>query len=468
VNRNVTHANGNATPSPQHQHDVSAPAVTPFSLAFVATCPPRQCGIATFTRDLARSILATDATSTVSWAAIDDQRLVQTYGPEVRWRIEQGNPASYRAAAEKLNASDVDVVALQHEFGLYGVWDGGFVDHLEPFLDILRKPLVTTLHTVLPEPYPTQRKAIQRIGDRSTAVVVMAETAMRLLVHEYGLPENRIRVIPHGVPPMLRDDRDEAKATLGLAGHTVVATFGLVDPRKGLEYAIRAMRAVVAEHPDALYLILGRTHPEFVRTSGESYRTELLTLVESLGLSENVRFIDRYLTDEDVVAYLRATDVYVTPYLDPNQITSGTLAYALGAGRAIVSTPYLHAAEVLAEGRGILVDFRSEQALAEGLNRVLGDPELRTALEARAYQYGRHTFWPIVGHCALNLYREAAGLAASALPGSRARYPVNDQQWRPLSAREADGCPTTAGVAAIERSRPLTRETRLESLEKWL
>jgi glycosyltransferase involved in cell wall biosynthesis len=294
----------------------------------------------------------------------------------------------------------------------------------------------------------------------------MAETARRLLVHEYGLRESRIRVIPHGVPPMPPTDQDQAKATLGLAGHTVVATFGLVDPRKGLEYAIRAMQAVAAEHPDALYLILGRTHPEFVHTSGESYRTELTTLVESLGLSENVRFIDRYLTDEDVVAYLRATDVYVTPYLDPNQITSGTLAYALGAGRAIVSTPYLHAAEVLAEGRGILIDFRSEQALADGVNLVLGDSELRMALEDKAYEYGRHTFWPIVGRRALNLYREAAGLASRALPGTSAWYPVNDQQRRPPSEREADGCPTTAGLAAIERSRPRTRETRLESLEK--
>lgn len=440
-------------------------ADAPISIALVATCPPRQCGIATFTSDLARSILAADATACVSWAAIDNPRVVQTYGPEVRWQIEQGNPASYRAAAEKLNASDVDVVALQHEFGLYGGWDGGFVDHLQPFLDVLRKPLVTTLHTVLPEPHPTQRRAIQRIGDRSSAVVVMAETARRLLVREYGLRENRIRVIPHGVPPMPPDDRDQAKANLGLAGHTVVATFGLVDPRKGLEYAIRAMQAVAAEHPDALYLILGRTHPEFVHSSGESYRTELTNMVESLGLSENVRFIDRYLTDEDIVAYLRATDVYVTPYLDPNQITSGTLAYALGAGRAIVSTPYLHAAEVLAEGRGILVDFRSEQGLADALNRVLGDPKLRAELEDKAYEYGRQTFWPIVVHSALGLYRDAVAAATRAFFGSSYRYSLNDPRWqRPRSEREARRGTTAARALGVERSLSQTGGTNLDSL----
>jgi len=451
------------SPAPQAPSPQSEPG-TPISIALVATCPPRQCGIATFSSDLARSIRAADPTASVSWAAIDNPRLVQSYGPEVRWKIEQGNPASYQAAAQALNASDVDVVALQHEFGLYGAWNGGFVDHLEPFLRVLRKPLVTTLHTVLPEPHPSQRRAIQRIGDKSTNVVVMAETARRLLVREYGVPVSRIRVIPHGVPPMPAVDREQAKANLGIAGHTVVATFGLVDPRKGLEYAIRAMQAVVADHPDALYLILGRTHPEFVRTSGESYRTELTTLVESLGLAENVRFIDRYLTNEDVVAYLRATDVYVTPYLDPNQITSGTLAYALGAGRAIISTPYLHAAEVLAEGRGILVDFRSEQALADGLKRVLGDPSLRTQLEDSAYAYGRQTFWPIVVQSALGLYRDAAA-AARTLSVSRYRYSLSDQRWRrPLSERKPYRSITSAGLSDVERSGSGTYGTRRDSL----
>jgi glycosyltransferase involved in cell wall biosynthesis len=436
----------------------------PISIALVATCPPRQCGIATFTSDLARSIVATDAAATVSWAAIDQPWPAQEYGPEVRWRIEQGHPASYRVAAEELNASNVDVVAIQHEFGLYGTWNDAFADHLEPFLEVLRKPVVTTLHTVLPEPHPSHRRALHLIGERSAAVVVMTETARRLLVQEYGVPENRVRVIPHGVPPMPAFDRDRAKAKLGLEGRTVIATFGLVDPRKGLEYAIRAMQAVAERHPKALYLILGRTHPEFVRTSGESYRDELTMLVDSLGLSEHVRFIDRYLAQEDIVGYLRATDVYVTPYVDPNQITSGTLAYALGAGRAIVSTPYLHAAEVLAKGRGILVDFRSEQALAEGVIRVLDDSGLRNDLERNAFDYGRHTFWPIVARRTLNLYRAVASHGSLTVCDTTASYPETGQRWRQRPGeRKAFGGPTPAGVATVERPLPLVPVTRLES-----
>jgi len=460
----VPHSNGSAIPSDQGRYDFRAGGAPPCSIAFVATCPPRQCGIATFTSDLARSIEAVDVAATVSWAAIDQPWAAHEYGPGVRWRIEQGRPASYRAVAEQLNASDVDVVAIEHEFGLYGAWNDGFVDHLEPFFDALRKPVATTLHTVLPEPHSSHRKALQRIGSRSAAVVVMTETARRLLVHEYGFREQRVHVIPHGVPPMPPTDCDRAKDQLGLNGRSVIATFGLVDPRKGLEYAIRAMQEVVARHPEALYLILGRTHPELVRAVGEGYRDKLLGLVDSLRLSEHVQFIDRYLTQGDIVDYLRATDVYVTPYLDPNQITSGTLAYALGAGRAIVSTPYLHAAEVLAEGRGILVDFRSEQALADGVNRVLGEPGLRRELERNAYDYGRHTAWPIVARRTLNLYRVVANRGSVALDGTRAQHPVTGQQWRqPRSKHEANGGPTPVGVAATEGPRPLARDARLES-----
>ena len=466
MNRNGPGLTGSAVLSRQLQldDDFRIRGALPIRIAFVSTCPPRQCGIATFTSDLARSILATDASATVSWAAIDKPWPAHDYGAEVRWRIEQGDPASYRAVAEQLTASNVDVVAIQHEFGLYGTENYGFVDHLEPFFDALSKPVVTTLHTVLPKPHSSHRRALQLIGERSAAVVVMSETARRLLVHEYGLPENRVRVIPHGVPPIPPFDRDGAKAKLGLEGRKVVATFGLVDPRKGLGYAIRAMQPVAERHPEALYLILGRTHPEFVRAWGESYRDELAMLVESLGLSEHVRFIDRYLAQEDIVAYLRATDVYVTPYLDPNQITSGTLAYALGAGRAIVSTPYLHAAEVLAEGRGILVEFRSEKALAEGVNRVLGDSRLRSELERSAYDYGRHTAWPMIARRTLNLYREVTGQSSLALHGARAPYPMTGQRWRqPRSEPQADGGFSAAGLAAVERSRPLARDTMMES-----
>jgi glycosyltransferase involved in cell wall biosynthesis len=248
-------------------------------------------------------------------------------------------------------------------------------------------------------------------------VVVMAETARRLLEDVYGLDGRTIYVIPHGVPSIDPSGAQAAKARLGFGDRTLISTFGLVDPRKGLEYMIGAMRLVAARHPDALYLIAGRSHPELVRREGEAYRERLHALVREHGLEEHAAFVDRYLTDEQVVEYLLATDVYVTPYLDPNQITSGTLSYALGAGKAVISTPYLHARESLAEERGLLVPFRSEAALAEAVLYLLAEPWFKARLERNAYLYGRDMAWPAIGVRTAKLYRAvAAGTAPPATP----------------------------------------------------
>ncbi|HEY3061164.1 MAG TPA: glycosyltransferase family 4 protein [Chloroflexota bacterium] len=379
-----------------------------LSIAFVATCPPRQCGIATFSSDLQKALQAADPSVLIRWAAINEATSIHPYGPQVSWRIRQGDPDSYRAAAEQLNVAAIDVVSLQHEFGLYGTWGDPFEDHLPSFLDVLQKPLVTTLHSVLPDPSPSIRGAVHRIVERSNVVVVMAERARSLLIDDYGVAERDVCVVPHGVPPVQPHGRTRIKEQFGLSGRTIITTFGLVDPRKGLEYMIEAMQAVRRCDPSALYLIVGKTHPELVRREGEAYRRKLWQLVRELGLQKHVEFVDEYLSQAQIVDYLLASDIYVTPYLDPKQITSGTLAYALGAGKAIVSTPYPHAAEVLTDNRGILVPFRSQSALAEATLRILGDPELKQKLEHEAYAYGRETAWPRVGQRMLAILRSAA------------------------------------------------------------
>jgi glycosyltransferase involved in cell wall biosynthesis len=342
----------------------------------------------------------------LSWAAINEENSMRPYGPHVRWSIRQGHSETYERAAEKINDSGIDVVSIQHEFGLYGVWGETFEDHLAPFLETLKKPLVTTLHTMLPAPSPSVREAVQRIGRRSDAIIVMAHRARTILEQEYGIDPAKVRVIPHGVPPTEPHGRRHMKQQLGLQDRSVISTFGLVGPRKGLEHMVRAMTRVMRSHPDALYLIVGKTHPELIRNEGETYRAQLTALVHECGLDGHVAFVDEYLSQRDIVDYLLASDIYVTPYLDPNQITSGTLAYALGAGKAIISTPYLYADEVLAEGRGLLVDFRSERGLADAALRILDNPALKHQMERDAYAYGRRMAWPYIGEHVMDLFRE--------------------------------------------------------------
>jgi len=372
-------------------------------IAFVSTSIPRRCGIATFTADVMAAVKAADPTVRCSVVAIDEPNSARAYGPEVKARIRQREADSYRAAATALNESNVDVVNVQHEFGLYGVWrDGVYEDHLRPFLNELRKPVMTTLHSVPPAPSPSMREAVRTIAARSDEVIVMAHTAARLLVSDYGITKQPV-VIPHGMPAIEPTGRHHLKRKLGMEGRTIISTFGLVDPRKGLEFVIGAMPSIVERRPDALYLIVGQTHPELLKQQGESYRNTLEQAVQELGMSDHIAFVNEYLTKRDIVGYLLATDVYVTPYLDPNQITSGTLAYALGAGKAIVSTPYLHAIEALDDDRGIIVPFRDSAAIADAVKRILDDPELKQRLERRAYAYGRETAWPAVGRRVLAL-----------------------------------------------------------------
>lgn len=366
-----------------------------MDVIFVGTYVPRRCGIATFTHDLFSAVVAADRRVTARIIAIDEPASARPYGPEVVARIRQGDVESYRTAARAANAADV--VNVQHEFGLYGTHrDGVWEDHLVAFLEELRVPAMTWLHTVLPRPERWMHEAVRDICRRSDRIVVMTRTAAALLRDVYGV-EREPLVIPHGVPVVSPVHRAAIKRALGLEGRTVISTFGLLDPRKGIEDVIEAMPEVVAADPTAVYLVIGQTHPEVRKHAGESYRDGLVARAERLGLGRHVSFVDRYLSLRQLVEYLQATDVYVTPYRDPDQITSGTLTYALGSGKAIVSTRYQHAAEVLGEGRGILVDFERPDQIAEAVVRLLRDPAERERLESRAYEFGRTAIWPIVG-----------------------------------------------------------------------
>jgi glycosyltransferase involved in cell wall biosynthesis len=377
-------------------------------IAFLSSAVPRRCGIATFTSDLAAGVVAADPSVRVQFAAIDEPFAARTYGSEVAWRLGQEDPAAFADVALAIGRSPVDVVNIQHEFGLYGTWsDGTYDDHLRVFLDACSKPAVTTFHTVPPAPEPWMRTVLRDATDRSAAVIVMSATGARLLRDVYEISKEPI-VIEHGMPVIEPRGRRRLKRQLAMEDRTLISTFGLVDPRKGLEYVVEALPEILARHPRTLYLVIGQTHPELLKRQGETYRNSLVETARRVGVTDQLRFVNEYLTQREIVEYLLASDVYVTPYLDPGQITSGTLAYALGAGKAIVSTPYLHAREVLAADRGVLVPFRDASAIAGAVTGILEDPLRKRGLEERAYAYGRATTWPAIGAQVLSLMRQVA------------------------------------------------------------
>jgi polysaccharide biosynthesis protein PslF len=387
-------------------------------VAWVSTYPPRECGIGTFTRDLVNGVGTLDPPVTSIVAAINGVGEQYRYEPFVRVQMEEGHPESYIQAAERLNRmKHVDIVCLQHDFGKYGLWQDGFeADYLVPMLQALKLPVVVTLHSVTPHPNDLMRETMQGIARHAQAVVVMANIAKVLLQEDYGLDDEalaKVVQIPHGVPACAGSRNPpslaSAKRALGLNGRQVLSTFGLINEGKGIEYVVEAMPTLVEKYPNLLYLVIGETHPEVRKLRGESYRNDLLARCRTLGLRDHVRFVNRYLSQGELVRYLAATDVYVTPYLARYQITSGTLAYALGCGKAIVSTPYLYAAEALAEGRGILAEFRNAESIANAVDQLLANPDLRRHVEAQAALYGKEMAWSAVAGRYRDLFSQILG-----------------------------------------------------------
>jgi glycosyltransferase involved in cell wall biosynthesis len=362
-------------------------------MLFLGSFPPRECGIATFTKDVVDSFDARFAARSDVIAIEEPGGELRVYPPSVVERLVQTDRTSYARTAAFINEHPSDALNIQHEFGLFGGDDGEWIVDL---IDAVRKPVIVTLHTVLPEPSDHHFETVREICERAQAVVVLSNTGRDILIKRYGVTPEKIWLIHHGVPDVPFRETGSVKATLGLGRRTVISTFGLINRGKGLEYAIQAMREIVPRHPDALYLILGQTHPVVRRREGEEYRESLQAMVRDAGLDEHVLLIDRYLALDEIVSYLAATDIYLTPYLNPVQIVSGTLAYAVGSGKAIVSTRYLYAEELLAHGRGFLVDFRDAGGIASTINALLDDPGLRASTERRAYRFGRRMTWPHV------------------------------------------------------------------------
>ena len=380
-------------------------------IAFLGDHLPRQCGIATFTSDICDAMVAEFPQSECIVGAVNDRPEGYDYPPRIRFEIDEKELDSYRRAADFLNVNNVEIVSVQHEFGIYG---GPAGSHLLAFLRDVHMPVVTTLHSVLREPNRDQRALMNQLDERSSRFIVMADRGKDFLEEVYGLAPDKIDVIPHGIPDIPFIDPSFNKDQFGVEGKTVLLTFGLLSPNKGIEHVIEALPAILEQHPNVMYIILGATHPNVIAREGETYRLKLERLAEDLGVAPHVIFYNRFVTLEELKEFIGAADIYITPYLSESQITSGTLAYTFGAGKAVISTPYWHAKELLDHDRGILVPFANSRAIAEGVKRFLSDPVLMTATRKRAWKLGRGMIWSVVAKQHMESFERArASLSVS-------------------------------------------------------
>ena len=393
-----------APPETAEEHELHK-----VKVVYVSTYPPRECGIATYTKHLvdAVSTFCGRAVTAPTVIAMNDRGGHYHYESRVKSQIDADEIQSYENAADYINASDVDVVNLQHEFGIFG---GEWGDYVTGFLERIDKPVVTTLHTVLEEPPSDAKKTLEQILEESDFGVVMAKVGIGILERHYGWFGDKIRYIPHGCPNVPHIGTSLAKQSLGLRDRIILSTFGLLSRGKGIEYALEALPGTVVEHPQVLYLIVGETHPEVRKHEGETYRGSLLNLVESLGLEKNVRFVNRFLTENELITYLQATDLYIIPYPNREQISSGTLSYALSTGKAVITTPFLQAQEIISDGAALRCEFRDPESITECVKTLLKDSQFCQRMGTKAYEYSRQMIWPNAAMSYVNLFYDALGL----------------------------------------------------------
>ena len=396
----------------------------PVRVAFIGNHLPRQCGIATFTTDLCDAFTAAYGATGLMVLAVNDPQSSYGYPARVQFEITENDLSSYEAAAEFLNSSNIDIVCLEHEYGIFGGKAGG---HILRLLQHLKTPLVTTLHTVLREPDVDQLIVMQEIAARSDRLIVMSEHSSRFLRNVFGVSRDKIDLIPHGIPDMPFVDAASHKDS-SIEGKTVLLTFGLLSPNKGFESVIRALPRMLSRHKKVVYVIAGATHPHVRRREGDRYRLELQALAESLGVKEHVVFVNRFVSPQEMASLVGSADIYITPYRYEAQAVSGTLAYAMGAGKAIISTPYWYATEVLADGRGALVPFDDSAAIADIATELLDNEIALQTMRKRAYLYARHMVWDQIAQSYMQSFVRA---------GAGYRRPVHEAF--PLTVDAANG-----------------------------